>query len=79
MRCSKGVKYIFFDYAEDDIIRTLCVVLAQINGYIKYFDNGGKIISFVIKGYSLLKKYNEISHKMKWKLGIKFHSKQTCL
>ena len=26
----------------------LCVVLPQMTGYIKYFDNGGKNISFVI-------------------------------
>ena len=26
----------------DCIIKPLCVILPQMNGYIKYFDNGGK-------------------------------------
>ena len=27
----------------DDIIKPLCVILPQMNGYIKYFGDGGKI------------------------------------
>ena len=26
----------------DDVIRPLCIILLQMSGYIKYFDNGGK-------------------------------------
>ena len=29
-------------YLNNDVIQPLCVVLPQMNGYIKYFDNGGK-------------------------------------
>ena len=29
------------------IIKPLCVILPQMNGYIKYFDDGGKNMSFV--------------------------------
>ena len=30
-------------YLNNDVIQPLCVILPQMNGYIKYFDNGGKI------------------------------------
>ena len=42
--------------------------------YIKYFENGGKNMSFVIKDDDVLDKYNEIWDKIKGKLNIKFHS-----
>ena len=44
------------------------------NGYIKYFKNGGKNMSFLIEDDSVLNKYNEIWEKIKEKLSIKFHS-----
>ena len=42
--------------------------------YIKYFENGGKNMSFVIKDDDVLDKYNEIWDKIKEKLNIKFQS-----
>ena len=33
----------FCGYLNNDVIKPLCVVLPQMSGYIKYFDNGGKI------------------------------------
>ena len=44
------------------------------SGYIKYFENGRKNTSFVIKDDMCLHKYNEIWDKIKGKLNIKFHS-----
>ena len=44
------------------------------SGYIKYFENGGKNMSFMIKHGSVLVKYNEILNKIRKTLGIKFHS-----
>ena len=44
------------------------------SGYIKYFENGRKNMSFVIKDDSVLDKYNEIWDKIKETLNIKFHS-----
>ena len=44
------------------------------SGYIKYFENGGKNISFLIKDDNVLDKYNEIWSVIKNKLGIKLHS-----
>ena len=43
-------------------------------GYIKYFDNDGKNVSFLIKDDKILNKYEEIWSVIKNKLGIKFHS-----
>ena len=44
------------------------------SGYIKYFENGGKNMSFLIKGDEVWGKYDQIWDVIKDKLGIKFHS-----
>ena len=44
----KNFKY-FIGYADGDSIRPLCVKLLQMNGFIKYFDSGGKNMSFMVK------------------------------
>ena len=44
------------------------------SGYIKYFENGGKNMFFVIKDDDVLDKYNETWNKIKNKLNIKFQS-----
>ena len=62
-----GFKYLIGD-KEDDIIKPLCIILPQMNGCIKYFENGGKIMSFVIKDDNVLDKYNEIWNKIRNKL-----------
>ena len=38
----EGFKY-FMGYQENEMVKPLCIILPQMNGYIKYFDNGGKI------------------------------------
>ena len=45
---NEGFKY-FIGYQEGGIVKTLCVVLPQMSQYIKYFENGGKSMSFLIK------------------------------
>ena len=55
----KGFKY-FIGYKDDNIIIPLCIILPQMSGYIKYYDNGGKNMSFMIEDDSVLTKYNEI-------------------
>ena len=44
------------------------------NGYIKYFENGGENMSFLIKIDEVWEKYEDIWDVIKNKLGIKFHS-----
>ena len=36
-----GFKY-FIGYKEGEIVKPLCIILPQMSGYIKYFENGGK-------------------------------------
>ena len=69
----EGYKY-FIGYKEDEIIKPLCIILPQMNGYIKYFENGGKSMSFLIKNDEVWEKYEDIWDVIKNKLGIKFHS-----
>ena len=68
----EGYKY-FIGYKEDEIASPF-IILPQINGYIKYFENGGKIMSFLIKNDEVWDKYEDIWDVIKNKLGIKFHS-----
>ena len=44
------------------------------SGYIKYFENGNKNMSFLIKDDELLDKCDKIWDVIKDKLGIKFYS-----
>ena len=34
----------FIGYKEDEIVKPLCIILPQMNGYIKYFENGKKTV-----------------------------------
>ena len=68
-----GFKY-FIGYKEGEIVKPLYIILPQMSGYIKYFKNGRKDMSFVSKDDSVLDKYNEIWDNNKQTLNIKFHS-----
>ena len=48
------------------------------SGYIKYFENGSKYMSLLIKDDEVWDKYNQIWDVIKYKLGIKFHSERVC-
>ena len=69
-----GFKY-FIGYQEGEIVKPLCIILPQMSGYIKYFKNGGKNMSFFVRDDSVLNKYNKIWDKIKEKLNIKIYSK----
>ena len=71
---NEGFKY-FIGYQEGEIVKPLCIILPQMSGYIKYFENGGKNMSFLIKDDEVWEKYDKIWDVIKNKLGIKFHSK----
>ena len=70
---NEDFKY-FTGYQEDEIVKPLCIILPQMNGYIKYFKTGGKNMSFLIKEDEVWKKYKQIWDVIKNKLGIQFHS-----
>ena len=69
----EGFKY-FIGYQEGEIVKPLCIILPQMSGYIKYFENGGKNMSFLIKDNEVWEKYGKIWDVIKNKLGINFHS-----
>ena len=62
----------FCGYLNNDVIKPLCVILPQMNGYIKYFDDGGKNMSFVTDDEKVYEKYNEIWNVVKGLLKLKF-------
>ena len=70
---NEGFRY-FIGYQEGGIVKPLCIILSQMNGYIKYFENGAKNMSFLIKNDKVWKKYEQIWDVIKNKLGIKCHS-----
>ena len=70
---NEGFKY-FIGYQEGEIVKPLCIILPQMSGYIKYFENGGKNMSFLIKDDEVWEKYENIWDVIKNKLSIKFHS-----
>ena len=45
---NEGFKYLI-GYQEGEIVKALCIILHQMSGYIKYFEYGGKNMSFLIK------------------------------
>ena len=61
-----GFKY-FIGYREGEIVKPLCIILPQMSGCIKYFENGAKNMSFIIK--------NDISwiSTMKFGTRLKIH------
>ena len=68
---------VFIGYMDDisGIVTPLCIILLQMSGWIKYFENGGKNMSFKIEDDIVYLKYNEIWKEIKELLGgVKFHS-----
>ena len=59
-------------YLNNDVIQPLCVILHQMSGYIKYFDDGGKNMSFVKDDEEIYEKYNEIWEVVRKLLKLKF-------
>ena len=58
-------------YLNNDVIQPLCVILPQMNGYIKYFDNGEKNMTFVMYNKKVYDKYNEIWEVIRKLLKVK--------
>ena len=59
-------------YLNNDTIQPLCVILPQMDGYIKYFDDDGRNMSFVTDDEKIYKKYNEIWEVIRNLLKIDF-------
>ena len=59
-------------YLKNNVIQPLCVILPQMNGYIKHFDDGGKNMSFVTDDEEIYEKHNEIWEVVRKLLKAKF-------
>ena len=62
----------YVGYCKDDLIRLLCVIMPQMNGYIKYFSDGGKNMSFISDDKDVYNKYGAIWNKIGKLLKLKF-------
>ena len=66
-------KYKYFcGYINNGVIQPLYVILPQMRGYIKYFDDGRKNMSFVTDDEEVYKQYNEIWEVVRKLLKLKF-------
>ena len=66
-------KYNYFcGYLNNDVIQPLCVILPQMSGYIKYFEDDGKNMSFVTDDKEVYKEYNEIWEVVRKLLKLKY-------
>ena len=54
----------YVGYCKDDLIRPLCVIMPQMNGYIKYFSDGGKNMAFISDDKDVYDKYGAIWNKI---------------
>ena len=71
---NKTSKYFVGYIADIDVFTPLCIILPEMSGYIKYFENGGKNMSFKIDDDNVYIKYNQIWNKIKESLGVKFYT-----
>ena len=56
----------------EDVIRPLCVILPQMSGFIKYFEDDSKNMLFITDDASVYAKYSEVWDKVKKLLKLKF-------
>ena len=70
---TKNSSKYFIRYSDGNVIRPLCIILAQMIGYVKHFDSN-KTMSFKVSDNKLLKKYNKIWEKISDLLDVKFES-----
>ena len=62
----------FSGYLNNNSIKPLCVILPQVDGYVKYFDDGGKNMSFVTDDEKIYEKYNKILQVIRKLLKVDF-------
>ena len=67
----EGFKY-FIGYLKGEVIKPLCIIVPQMSGYIKYFENSSKNMSFLIKDDEVWDKYDKIWVVIKDKLNTKY-------
>ena len=64
----------FIGYQKGEIVKPLCIILPQMNGYMKYCEYGSPDMSFLIKDDEVREKYEQVWDVIKNMLKSKFHS-----
>ena len=49
LKHNKNVFKHFIGYQKGKIVKPICIILPQMSRYIKYFENGGKNMAFLLK------------------------------
>ena len=62
----------FCGYLNNNSIKPLCVILPQVDGYINYFDDGGKNMPFITDDEKIYEKYNKIWEVIRKLLKVNF-------
>ena len=62
----------YIGYKNDNEIKPLCVIMPQMTGYIKYFDDGGKNMSFISDCEYVYDKYAAIWSRIEKLLKLNF-------
>ena len=62
---NNDISKILVGYIIDDNVVPLCLILPQISGWIKYFENSGKNTRFKFEDHEMYLKYNEIWNKIR--------------
>ena len=74
----KNNSFIYFiGYNDNDVIRTLYLILSQMTGYINRSDKNKIAMSLMVKDKQLLKNYNKIWKKIEKLMKIDFNTKTT--
>ena len=63
----------FIGYDDNDVVRSQCIKLLQMIGYVKCFDSN-KTMSFKLRDKKLLKKYSKIWGRISSLIGKEFDS-----
>ena len=58
----------------EDVIRPLCIILPQMSGFIKYFEDDSKNMSFITDDKGVYAKHSEVWNKVKKLLKLKFNT-----
>ena len=66
---NNGIVKYYVGYIVDDNVIPLALLLPVMSGWVKYFENGGKNMSFKIKDDEVYLKFNEIWKRIKELLG----------
>ena len=67
-----NLRIFFCGYLNNNSIKPLCVILPQVDGYIKYFDDDGKNMSFLTDDEKIYEKYNKIWEVIRKLLKVNF-------